>query len=314
MERKKFDLRLMDGEILRRQEGKLTFIPPFFYEGERSTYIDYSLVKGIGDDALVPVIKYKLFSEYSDMRHGFSTRMGGTSHDHLATMNLSFSRGDDRENVIANHKRFAAAVGYDWEKTVLSDQVHKTQIYKVTARDAGKGVTVESDIKETDALMTNERGIPLMTFYADCVPIFFYDPVKKVVALAHSGWKGTVAKISETVIQAMGEEYGSSTSDILCAIGPSICQACYEVSDDVIQEFMKTFGGASKNFFYGKENGKYQLNLHAACKHTLRLAGVPEDNIAMPDLCTCCNPNVLFSHRASHGMRGNLSAVIMLAE
>lgn len=313
MERKKFDLRLMDGEILKRQEGKLTFIPPFFYEGKRSTYIDYSLVKGIGDDAIVPVIKYKLFSGCSDIKHGFSTRMGGVSRDHLATMNLSFSRGDDRENVITNHKRFAKAVGYDWEQLVLSDQVHKTQIYKVTAEDAGKGITKESDIKEIDALMTNEKGIPLMTFYADCVPVFFHDPVKKVVALAHSGWKGTVAKISEKVINAMREEYGSKASDILCAIGPSICQECYEVSDDVIKQFLDNFEDISKEFFYEKENGKYQLNLHAACKYTMLLAGIPEEHIAMPDLCTCCNPNILFSHRASNGMRGNLSAVIMLA-
>ncbi|MDE6026332.1 MAG: peptidoglycan editing factor PgeF [Lachnospiraceae bacterium] len=303
----------MDGEILKRQEDKLTFIPPFSY-GERSTHIDYKLVKGFGGDALVPIIKYNIFSEYQDLVHGFSTRMGGTSHAHLGSMNLSFSRGDEHENVIVNHKRFAMAVGYDWERLVFSDQVHKAEIYKVTHEDIGKGITKESDIKEIDALMTNERGIPLMTFYADCVPVFFYDPVKKVVALAHSGWKGTVLKISEKVIKAMGDTYGSSASDILCAISPSICQSCYEVSDDVIKQFLDAFGESAKDFFYEKGNGKYQLNLHEACKYTMILAGITEEHIAMPDLCTCCNPNVLFSHRASNGKRGNLGAVIMLAE
>ncbi|MCM1170704.1 MAG: peptidoglycan editing factor PgeF [Clostridium sp.] len=312
MERVKFDLKLMDGEILKRQEDKLTFIPPFSY-GKRSTYIDYQLVKGFGRDALVPVIHYHIFSNYEDLVHGFSTRLGGVSKQHLASMNLSFSRGDEKEAVILNHRRFAAAVGYDENSLVFSDQQHNTNIHIVKKEDKGKGFSRESDIENIDALMTNEREIPLMTFYADCVPLFFYDPVNKAVALAHSGWKGTVKKIGMKVIRAMGDAYGSNPKDIICAIGPSICQECYEVDGDVIEKIRDAFDEASyDDLFYEKENGKYQLNLHQACKYTLLLAGVCEEHIAMPDLCTCCNGNALFSHRASKGMRGNLAAVIML--
>ena len=141
--------------------------------------------------------------------HGFSTRMGGVSEGYLGTMNLSFHRGDDPDAVMENHKRFAYAIGYDYRKLVFSDQVHKTDIYKVTEKDAGKGIIRESDIREIDGLMTNVPGIPLMTFYADCVPVFFYDPVKKVVAMNHSGWKGTVAKISRCMISRLKEEYGT---------------------------------------------------------------------------------------------------------
>lgn len=126
--------------------------------------------------------------------NAFSTRIGGVSEGYLGSMNLSFHRGDDADLVMENHRRFATAVGYDYEKLVFSDQVHKTDIYKVTEKDAGKGIIRESDILEIDGLMTDVPGIPLMTFYADCVPVLFYDPVKKVVAANHSGWKGTSAR------------------------------------------------------------------------------------------------------------------------
>lgn len=261
----------------------------------------------------VPVIKYKIFEGYDQMIHGFSTRLGGISKEHLYSMNLSFSRGDDVENVIENHKRFAKAVGYDYTRLVFSDQVHDTKIHVVKADDCGKGIITESDIKGIDGLITNEKNIPLITFYADCVPLFFYDPKKQVVALAHSGWKGTVNKIGTKMIKKMQELYGSLAEDIICAIGPSICKACYEVSQDVADRFRDAYTNDEyKSMITCKGNDKYLLDLHMACKYNLINAGVSRDNIAMPDVCTCCNPDVLYSHRASNGMRGNLGAVIML--
>lgn len=245
--------------------------------------------------------------------HGFSTRMGGVSKGYLGSMNLSFHRGDDPEAVMENHRRFADAVGYDHRKLVFSDQVHKTDIYKVTEKDAGKGITRESDIREIDGLMTNVPGIPLMTFYADCVPVFFYDPVKKVVAMNHSGWKGTVAKISRCMISRLKEEYGTNASDLICAVGPSICKDCYEVSQDVAEQFMSAYTKAqAAEIVFEKGDGKYLLDLHRANYYNLVDSGVLPENIDVTNICTCCNSELLFSHRASHGLRGNLGAVIML--
>ena len=245
--------------------------------------------------------------------HGFSTRMGGVSEGYLGTMNLSFHRGDDPDAVMENHKRFAYAIGYDYRKLVFSDQVHKTDIYKVTEKDAGKGIIRESDIREIDGLMTNVPGIPLMTFYADCVPVFFYDPVKKVVAMNHSGWKGTVAKISRCMISRLKEEYGTDASDLICAVGPSICKDCYEVSQDVADQFMDAYTKAQVDeIVYDKGDGKYLLDLHRANYYNLVDSGVLPEKIDVTNICTCCNSDVLFSHRASHGLRGNLGAVIML--
>lgn len=311
----KFNFKLMDGEILKRQESELKFISPFDYSKNRNTFIDYKLVTNEGNDYLVPVVKYHVFDNTKGMLHGFSTRLGGVSKEHLSSMNLSFSRGDDRENVMRNHDIFAQAVGYDAKRLVFSDQVHDIKIHTVTKADIGKGISRESDITAIDGLVTNEKNIPLITFFADCVPIFFYDNVKKVIGLCHSGWKGTVGKIGKEMVNKMVNEFGCNAKDIICAIGPSICVDCYEVSEDVIEQFKASFDEKYySELFYGKGGGKYQLNLHMACKLTLLEAGVLEENIALPDLCTCCNPNVLFSHRASGGMRGNLSAVMMLLE
>ena len=219
--------------------------------------------------------------------HGFSTRIGGVSKGYLGSMNLSFHRGDDPDAVMENHRRFADAVGYDYRKLVFSDQVHKTDIYKVTEKDAGKGIMRDTDIREIDGLMTNVPGIPLMTFYADCVPVFFYDPVKKVVAMNHSGWKGTVAKISS--------------------------KDCYEVSEDVAKQFMDAYTKAQVDeIVYDKGDGKYLLDLHRANYYNLVDSDVLPEKIDVTNICTCCNSDVLFSHRASHGLRGNLGAVIML--
>ncbi len=247
------------------------------------------------------------------VKHGFSTRLGGVSKEHLGSMNLSFHRQDNEDDVRENHRRFGKAIGYDETRMVFSDQVHLTNIKKVTEEDIGKGITVDTDIIEIDGLVTNVPNIPLITFYADCVPLFFYDRENKVIAMAHSGWKGTVAKIGNKMIEYMASEYGSKAENIICAVGPSICQDCYEVSEDVALEFQRNFTEIQYNdFIINKGNGKYQLDLHKANKYILLDAGILEENLDVTDICTCCNSEFLFSHRASNGMRGNLGAVMVL--
>lgn len=251
--------------------------------------------------------------EEAGICHAFSTRLGGVSKEHLATMNLSFHRQDNPSAVMENHKRFARAVGYDETKLVFSNQVHTTNIHKVTSSDCGKGIIRESDIIGVDGLVTNEHEIPLITFYADCVPLYFYDPVRQVVALAHSGWKGTVARIGKVMLEYMKQEYGTEAKDVLCAIGPSICQSCYEISEDVAEEFQKEFKEEQyADFIKNDGNGKYHLDLWKVNQYILLEAGITEGHLEITDICTCCNSELLFSHRASHGMRGNLAAVIML--
>ena len=276
------------------------------------TYINQDKTTEIKEENGVPYIVFKNL-ELPGIVHGFSTRLGGVSEGIYSTMNLSFHRGDDMDAVMENHRRLAQAVGYDYRRLVFSDQVHETVIRKITEEDAGKGITRESDITETDGLMTNVKDLPLITFYADCVPVFFYDPVKEVVAMNHSGWRGTVKNISLHMVEALNKEYGCEASDLICAVGPSIRQNRYEVSEDVAEAFQDAYLPEQYDKMTKKiGNGKYLLDLHRANYYNLTGAGILPDHINVTDICTCCNPDFLFSHRASHGKRGNLGAVIML--
>ena len=258
-------------------------------------------------------LTYPRLEEEKEFLHGFSTRLGGVSKEHLYSMNLSFARGDREENVRENFQRIAHAVGFQAEKMVFTHQTHTTNVRKVTEEDWGKGFSKERDYSDVDGLITNVPQTVLTTFYADCVPIYLVDPVKKAIGLCHSGWRGTVGRISQVTITRMQKEYDSDPKDILAAVGPSICQNCYEVSGDVIEQFQDSFHEKYwKELFYQKENGKYQLNLWKANEILLEGAGITKEHISVTDICTCCNPQLLYSHRASKGQRGNLAAFLMI--
>lgn len=243
--------------------------------------------------------------------HGFSSRIGGVSQAELSSMNLSYGRGDVPERVSENFRRIAAAIGFDDQKLVFSHQTHTNHVRIVTQEDCGKGYVRERDYQEMDGLVTNAPGIVLATFYADCVPLFFVDPVHKAVGLSHSGWRGTVSDIAGETVCTMQKAYGSKPQELLAAIGPSICQDCYEVSEDVIDQVRAAYEeNLWPKLYYKKENGKYQLNLQEACRQNMLRAGVLLEHIETTDLCTCCNPEIFFSHRASAGKRGNLAGFL----
>ena len=254
----------------------------------------------------VPYLTFRKLDQ-AGVRHGFSTRMGGVSQGMFSSMNLSYTRGDDEASVDENFRRIGQAIGFDEKKLVFSNQIHDTMIRRVGKEDCGKVMT------GMDGLVTDVPGVPLYTGYADCVPLFFFDPVKKVAALAHSGWKGTVGRIGEKMVKQMKDGYGCRPEDIVAAVGPSICRDCYEVSEDVAEQFIKEFSAHPKEEFLDrKENDKYQLDLWKANEIILTEAGILQENLDITDLCTCCNSDYLFTHRATKGKRGNLGAFIVL--
>ena len=255
----------------------------------------------------VPYLAYPLLEKTGVVRHGFSTRLGGVSTGHCATMNISTTRGDDPAAVEENRRRIAKAIGVRAEDMTYTNQTHTTNVAVVEAKDRGKR------FMETDGMVTNVPGICLVTFYADCVPLFFVDPVHRAIGLSHSGWRGTVGKMGKVTIERMREEYGTDPAQVVAAVGPSICQDCYEVSVDVIEKFRENFDkDLWPELFYEKADGKYQLNLWRANQAVLAEAGVPRENIAVTNLCTHCNPDILFSHRSTGTARGNLSAFLAL--
>lgn len=245
--------------------------------------------------------------------HGFSTRLGGVSTGHLSSMNFSDAQGDTAENILENYIRISKAIGFSYKDLVTTNQTHTTNVKIVTKEDKGKGIVRNRDYKDIDGLITNIPNIPLVSYYADCVPLYIVDPVKKAIGLSHSGWRGTVNHMGKVTVELMKETYGSKPEDMVVCIGPSICKDCYEVSKDVADEFKNAFDQIYWNrLLLEKENGKYQLDLWAANDIIFEQSGIKQENRIITDLCTCCNSDLLFSHRASKGRRGNLAAFLML--
>lgn len=263
----------------------------------------------------VPYIQFKNLSATGMVKHGFSTRKGGVSTGIFSSMNLNFKRGDDPDAVMENYRRIAAALDMRVEDMVLSDQTHTTNVRVITEEDRGKGILKPQDYRDVDGMITNVPGLVLVTSYADCVPLYFVDPVRKAIGLSHSGWKGTVGHIGQKTVWKMHEVYGSEPKDIVAAIGPSICQSCYEVSEDVAEAFKTNFAeNEAEDILLDKGNGKYQLDLWKANWYVLTDAGILPEHLSVTDLCTACHPNLLWSHRKTNGQRGGLSAFLSLID
>ena len=280
---------------------------------------DGPILKQCKGDFGMEYLTFPTLEDTGIVEHLFTTRLGGVSEGVLGTMNLSFQRGDDESNVLENYRRVAKALHCWPDDIVCSHQTHTTNIRKVTAADRGKGVIRPRDYSDIDGLITDEQGIALATFFADCVPLYFVDKTHKAIGLAHSGWRGTVSKMGAAMCRRMEEEYGTRPKDLIAAIGPSICVNCYEVSEDVAELFfqmlqkMELSDERKKDVVKtGKAAGKYLLDLWLANELILLEAGVPKKQIFVTDICTCQNPEYLFSHRASQGRRGNLGAFLML--
>ena len=258
---------------------------------------------------------FPAFDKTGKVHHAFSTRRGGLSQGYYASMNLGLKSGDDPETVAMNFNRMSQATGIYIGDMVFSDQVHGDRILYVDQQYRGSGLLRQPMVEGVDGLITDMPGVALLTFYADCVPLILIDPVRRAVGCAHSGWRGTVADMGGSVLRAMHEAFGTDPADVLAGIGPCICQDCYEVSGDVIGQVDAAFPEEIRSsLYYRKENGKYQLDLREACRQNFLRAGVPAENIAVSDLCTACNKDLLFSHRATAGKRGNIAAVVFIRE
>lgn len=266
------------------------------------------------DGSELLLLKYPLLEQQGWVKHCFTTRLGGVSEGMYASLNLSFTRGDDADAVRENYRRLAEVLGTEYGKFVFTDQTHTVNVRRVNAADAGKGLLRERDYHDVDGLITDEPGLVLSTFFADCVPLYFVDPVHRAIGMSHSGWRGTVMRMGAVTIEAMEREFGTRPEELICAIGPSICQDCYEVSRDVADAFADAFPERAAEILAQSpvETGKYQLDLWRANEIVLLEAGVLPAHIAVTDICTCCNPGLLFSHRASHGKRGNLGGFLCI--
>ena len=280
-----------------------------------TTYIEEKTVSDGDSEHVVPVIGFEPYRNYTWFTHGFSTRYGGVSDGIYKSMNLSFSQGDEERRVLRNHGIMAKTMGVELADMVYSHQTHTTNVLRVTREHAGMGFTVTRNFHDVDGFVTDVPGLMLVTAYADCVPLYFADTRLHVIGLSHSGWRGTVNNMAQATVDKMSYEFGSRPCDIAAFIGPSICASCYEVGDDVARNFRDRYGAESEKILTKKEaasEDKYYLNLHAANRINMLNAGISPQNIHVTDICTCCNPELLFSHRASKGKRGGLCGYMMI--
>lgn len=274
--------------------------------------VEYTISTGI-----LPMVESPLFQRETGLQHGFSTRKGGVSKEHLASLNLSFSVEDAKENVLENFRRIGERFGKTPEDFVLSKQSHETKVLKVGTKDRGKGITKDRDYEGIDALITDEKGIILSCFSADCVPILFYDPIHKAVGACHSGWRGTKGKILQNVVEEMRKHFSSNPAEILIAIGPSICKEQYVVSEDLALSFLEDYpdlGEYSSSPIQRISKDKFQLDLWDLNSRIALDCGIKEEHISISGYCTMENPELFFSHRYSQGKRGLQGAFICLQD
>ncbi len=253
---------------------------------------------------------YAPFEDVPGIRAAVSTREGGVSEGYLSSLNLRVSCGDTVENVAENLSRFGKAAGFLPEKTVTTRQEHTVNIRRCTMEDAGTGLFRAPFAEGVDGLVTDTPGLALLTYYADCVPVLFCDPVRKAVGICHSGWRGTVGKIARKTVEKMAEAFSSHPSDIRAAIGPHIGACCFEVDAPVYEEFLKAF--PKENGFAERKGEKYHIDLSAAVKKALLEVGIRE--ICDIGICTACHADEFFSHRKTAGKRGCFGAMIMITE
>lgn len=255
-------------------------------------------------------LKYYKIGEFSRtglVNHCFTTKLGGVSENEFSSLNLRINCDDSMENILTNYSIICDEIGIDYKNLVLSKQVHEDKIYVVGKEDRGNGIIKPQKFESCDALITAEKNVPIIVFSADCVPVFFLDTKKSVIALAHSGWKGTVACISEKVIYKMHEVFGTDPEDVLCAIGPSIQECHFEVGDEVADSFRNKFGDEVLN-----KRTKYHVNMQKSIEIQLKRTGVLPENIINSNICTFCSRDIFYSHRVTGDKRGVQAAIMEL--
>lgn len=242
--------------------------------------------------------------------HGFSTKNGGVSEGIFTSLNLGMNRGDDPEKVKENYKRFLKSCDIDREEFVCGEQVHGNNVMIVGSKQAKKPYGYK-ELFNADGYVTNEPGVPLVIFIADCIPLLLADEKAGVIAAVHSGWRGTVQDIEKNAVEKM-LTLGADLKSIKACIGPAIGRCCFEVGEEVIEAVRDLLKGDPSDLYDKKDNGKYMLDLKEVLKRSLVNTGLYEENIEIIKDCTMCMPEKYWSHRYTNGIRGSQAAAIMI--
>lgn len=245
--------------------------------------------------------------QHQQLQVGFTMKNGGCSTPPFATFNMGLHVDDHYEDVINNRKRLAEKLQFPLSLWVSGEQTHHNEVHVVERKDKGKGsVAYDTSLKGIDGLITKEKGVLCTAFFADCVPLFFFDPVTAYLGIAHAGWRGTVGKIAEEMVKKF-IELGTQIENLQVVIGPCISQKQYEVNDFVIQHIPKVL---QKNAVIAKEEGSFLLDLKQLNMEILLQSGVLRHNIEVTNYCTFTDADSFFSHRRDHGQTGRMLGYI----
>ncbi|WP_010270101.1 peptidoglycan editing factor PgeF [Paenibacillus senegalensis] len=259
--------------------------------------------------------------QFPGLTAGITSRHGGVSSTPYASLNMGLHVGDRPADVTDNRNRAADSVGLSLSSWVFAEQVHGINVSAVGAHDRGKGtVSRENEVPSCDALMTDQPQLVLAALFADCVPLYFVDPSRQAIAIAHAGWKGTVGRIAMQVVDSMRRHYGSAPGDLYAAIGPSIRACCYEVDERVAEPVRSVLSEIAEDSSAGrilhscltdrKSGGKYSLDLQLVNRQIMIKAGISPSRIEMTTWCTSCHVEQLYSHRKESGLTGRMCAWI----
>lgn len=265
------------------------------------------------DDATLHLISWE--NRWPRLVTGFSTRKEGMSQAPYTGLNCGLHVGDSVDIVIENRKKLAQLAGFPFRTWTCAEQVHGNQVKIVTEEEVGSGrFSHEDAIKGIDGLLTDKKGVFLASFYADCVPVFFYAPEKNIIGIAHAGWKGTTSRIVDQMLHTLKETWGVLPRDVYAAIGPSIHECCYEVNHVVMDKVYEVLGEDGNRVIKQTSHDKGMLNLQETNRILLEKAGVLPDHIEVSQLCTGCRTDLFFSHRKEGGKTGRMIAFIGLKE
>jgi len=247
----------------------------------------------------------ELLLKMDKISHCFTTKCGGKSQGKVTGLNLGFRCGDFKDTVTANYRQVAKDMSFPFERITAGRQTHSANIRIMTEDDAGKGVSRESDMQDVDGLVTNVKNLPIVIYYADCVPILLADETAKVIAAVHSGWRGTVSQIATKAAEIMTVKFGSNPDNIKAVIGPSIGPCCFETGKEVAEQF-------DLDLVKEKQNGKYMVDLWEANRRILLGCNIKPQNIEVLKLCTVCRNDIFYSYRTHKDATGRMGAFIML--
>ncbi|MCL4458339.1 MAG: peptidoglycan editing factor PgeF [Chloroflexi bacterium] len=257
-------------------------------------------------------LQFENLVRYKEIIHAISTRHGGVSNGIYRSLNMSFSVGDATDNVVSNRAILCRALNIPAEAIVVPQLAHSCNVAVVSSNDKGQGaLRGGTGIPVSDALITDSPGLFLLITFADCVPLLFYDPVKRAVGLAHAGWKGTVNQIARHVVGKMTQDFGTDPADLIIGIGPSIGPCCYEVGDEVMALVSRAWGDHLDDVAH-QVDGRRHLDLWNLNHHAILEAGVNETHLEVTRICTSCRVGDFFSHRRERGRTGRFAAIIGL--